>query len=221
MRYIFIWLIPALILPHIACTSQFVTQSQTLPAPEGWELGNDVLVFLNTAPGQSLIVRSGTPVFWQLVIWMSTAQTALEAGGVSALVILHALGVNQAKINQPVTSLSDMQNALANYSVKSTVYDSAMVDVDFVKQQWKEVFADGKHYVVAHFNKADLGMPPGGEFAPIGAYDKQSDRFLVMEVERERFAPYWVKAADLWRAMQGKGYLVAGYTSPSVFASVN
>jgi hypothetical protein len=35
----------------------------------------------------------------------------------------------------------------------------------------------------------------------LAAYNQKSDRFLMLDVARYKYPPMWVKAEDLWEAM--------------------
>lgn len=44
-------------------------------------------------------------------------------------------------------------------------------------------------------------LPLGdGHFSPIAAYHEKSDKCLVLDVARFKYAPYWVNVADLFQA---------------------
>lgn len=67
-------------------------------------------------------------------------------------------------------------------------------------------------YVIANFSRSALGQRGRGHFSPIGAYDKVSDSFLVVDVNR-KMGWNWVDASALVNAMgpagrQSRGYLV-------------
>ena len=57
------------------------------------------------------------------------------------------------------------------------------------------------HFVIVDFLRSELGQDTGAHWSPLGAYHAGSDRFLVLDVARFRYPPYWVKAADLFAAM--------------------
>src|SRR5260370_2446644 len=71
-------------------------------------------------------------------------------------------------------------------------------------------------YIVINYDRAPLGMETSGHFSPLGAYNEAADKFLIMDVARYKYPPYWVDAAQLFTAMSGKdlssgdtrGYLV-------------
>lgn len=63
--------------------------------------------------------------------------------------------------------------------------------------------ADGSDFLLAHFVQDDLTGALGGPYAhisPIGAYDEATRRVLILDVDREWYAPYWVSDADLLAA---------------------
>lgn len=79
-----------------------------------------------------------------------------------------------------------------------------------------------RHYVIANF----AGAPSpdrGGHFSPIAAYHKASDSFLIMDVARYKYPPFWIGSKDLWQAMQkidsgsgkARGYIIAQTKSSS------
>lgn len=58
-------------------------------------------------------------------------------------------------------------------------------------------------YLIANFSRAPLSDDGqgGGHFSPVGAYHAASDSFLVFDVARYKYPPFWVKANDLWSAL--------------------
>lgn len=58
------------------------------------------------------------------------------------------------------------------------------------------------------------GQKGGGHISPIGAYDQQSDSFLIMDVNPNKAPWVWVKSRDLISAMrtfdtvENRGYLL-------------
>ncbi|HVE81702.1 MAG TPA: phytochelatin synthase family protein [Myxococcales bacterium] len=56
-------------------------------------------------------------------------------------------------------------------------------------------------YVLIDFWRGDLGQDVGAHWSPLAAYHEGTDRFLVLDVARFRYPPYWAKAEDLFKAM--------------------
>ena len=49
-----------------------------------------------------------------------------------------------------------------------------------------------------------IGQETGGHISPLGAYNAGTDRFLVLDVARYKYPPFWVTAADLYAALNTK-----------------
>lgn len=41
----------------------------------------------------------------------------------------------------------------------------------------------------------------GGHISPLAAYDRETDRFMILDVARYKYPPVWVKTEDLFAAM--------------------
>ena len=80
-----------------------------------------------------------------------------------------------------------------------------------------------RHYIIANF----AGAPSpsrGGHFSPIAAYHKASDSFLIMDVARYKYPPFWIASKKLWQGMQtidsgsgrARGYIITKTKSSDV-----
>jgi hypothetical protein len=58
-------------------------------------------------------------------------------------------------------------------------------------------------FVLINFSRATMSDDGrgGGHFSPLAAYHEETDSFLVMDVARYKYPPFWVDADLLWRAM--------------------
>jgi hypothetical protein len=69
-------------------------------------------------------------------------------------------------------------------------------------------------YVVVNIHRPELGQAGGGHFSPLGAYDKTSDSFLLLDVNPNGHTWVWVPAPLLIKAMrtpdvhENRGYLL-------------
>ena len=55
--------------------------------------------------------------------------------------------------------------------------------------------------IVASYHRGVLGQTGDGHHSPIAAYDRESDRVLILDVARFKYAPHWVPLPLLWQAM--------------------
>ncbi len=69
-------------------------------------------------------------------------------------------------------------------------------------------------YVLVNYARKALGQAGGGHISPLGAYDRASDSFLIMDVNPNRAPWVWVRATDLIAAIrtfdtvENRGYLL-------------
>ena len=56
--------------------------------------------------------------------------------------------------------------------------------------------------MVVSFDRSCLGQTGEGHFSPVGGYDAEGDRVLVLDVARFKYPPYWVSVESLWEAMK-------------------
>ncbi|HVU02480.1 MAG TPA: phytochelatin synthase family protein [Polyangiaceae bacterium] len=60
-------------------------------------------------------------------------------------------------------------------------------------------------YVIVNYHRPELGQPGGGHLSPLGAYDKASDSFLVLDVNANAQRWVWAPAKALFVAMRTRG----------------
>lgn len=80
-----------------------------------------------------------------------------------------------------------------------------------------------KDFIIANFNQqAYTDDADAGHIAPVGAYDAEKDRVLVLDPDREYYEPYWISTETFLAGMATKdkgsslnrGYLVIQLNQP-------
>lgn len=61
-----------------------------------------------------------------------------------------------------------------------------------------------QQFIIVNFLRSELHQQGGGHHSPIAAYDKKTDRILLLDVARYKYPAYWVKIDDLWNAVNTK-----------------
>ena len=89
----------------------------------------------------------------------------------------------------------------AVHGVFVDVHHADASSVEQFRRLASTALARGKHHVVVNYRRTEIGQGKGGHISPLAAYDAHSDRFLVLDVARYRYAPVWVSTADLFAAM--------------------
>jgi hypothetical protein len=69
-------------------------------------------------------------------------------------------------------------------------------------------------YVVVSYRRRDAGQPGGGHISPLAAYDRESDSFLILDVNPDVSGWAWMPTANLVRGMrtfdtvENRGYIL-------------
>ena len=73
--------------------------------------------------------------------------------------------------------------------------------LDAFRASARDYLATKDHFVIVNYLRKAIGQERGGHISPLAAYDAKSDRFLILDVARYKYPPVWVKASDLFAAM--------------------
>lgn len=118
----------------------------------------------------------------------------------------------------PGIQLRQLHDILVALGVKSEIH---VVADDTPEEQVRAALvgnlARAGDYAVVNYFRPVLGQEGGGHISPLGAYDEQSDSFLVLDVNPNRGKAWaWVPAGRLIAAMrthdtiENRGYLLIG-----------
>jgi hypothetical protein len=80
---------------------------------------------------------------------------------------------------------------------------AAVDDVAPFREAAKAALGARDRFVLINFSRGTMSDDGqgGGHFSPLAAYHEETDSFLVMDVARYKYPPFWVDADLLWRAM--------------------
>lgn len=110
----------------------------------------------------------------------------------------------QATILKQGITLDQIGQLLAVQPVDVTVRHASDSSLEAFRNEAAGYLARPGHFVLANYFRNALGQQKGGHFSPLAAYDKDSDRFLILDVARYKYPPVWVKAEKLFAAMNTK-----------------
>ena len=111
--------------------------------------------------------------------------------------------------------LRQLAQVLRSHGLKvvTRVVDES-ADPAAIRREIAANLAAGDDFVLVNYARSGLGQAGGGHISPLGAYDEQSDSFLVMDVNPNRAPWVWARSGDLIAAMQtfdtveNRGYLL-------------
>ena len=184
--------------------------------------------------------------FWTLARYFISQRIDTFCSVASSVMVLNALGVPSppSPMTYPYNKFDEQnfftQGVLARQRVKNIAGDGLYLaelgemlkafDVTIEEYHTNTVTAEEfrrlavaalkstDRYIVVNFSRDRITQEGGGHFSPLAAYDAKSDRFLVLDTARYKYPPFWVKAQDLWDAMDTvdeaakamRGFLIIG-----------
>jgi len=107
----------------------------------------------------------------------------------------------RALIENTGMTLDQFAGLLVAYGLKAEVHHAGDADLDTFRKLAVAQIGGRGTYVVVNYLRSALGQKTYGHISPLGAYDADTDRFLILDVTRYKYPPVWVTAADLYGAM--------------------
>lgn len=123
--------------------------------------------------------------------------------------------VNGKKTHDYGLQLAQLAALLKSYGLNVTtrVANDSLSDATIRKELIENLRTPGD-YVLVNYNRKTLGQNGEGHISPLGAYDKDSDSFLIMDVSPNVANWAWVPANELFSAMrtfdtlENRGYVM-------------
>ncbi len=98
-------------------------------------------------------------------------------------------------------TMEQLASYLRSVGADARVVHASATSLDAFRAEAAKNMASADDYILIDFLRAELGQDFGAHWSPLAAYHAGSDRFLVLDVNRMRYPPYWAKAEDLFRSM--------------------
>ncbi|MCX5517123.1 phytochelatin synthase family protein [Kaistia defluvii] len=98
-------------------------------------------------------------------------------------------------------TLDQLGGVLATQPLGVVVTHAADTTLDEFRTVARDYLAKPGHFVIVNYLRKAIEQETGGHISPLAAYDAEADRFLILDVARYKYPPVWVKAADLYGAM--------------------
>lgn len=206
-----------------ALAFQGAVRAETLPLPSS-------LIALDSDEGEALLLGAeARKDYFPLSMHFTTQINPAYCGPASIAMILNALDVprppsnmtiglgmyDQENIFTPETdrvktseqvkkagmTLDELGGLLTAHKLKVEVHHAADSSLDEFRNVATAELADKDHFIVVNYLRMAMGQEKGGHISPLGAYDADTDRFLVLDVSRYKYPPVWVEAEALFGAM--------------------
>jgi glutathione-S-conjugate glycine hydrolase len=187
------------------------------------------LIPLRSEMGEKLLRRTDPDYFLSLALQFLTQETQTYCSIASSVMVLNALQIpapvdeahlpykvfTQDNFFSPAVSkilpadlvrkqgstLDQISQALATYPVSIQAVHANQITVAEFRSRAAKAINSRSGYIIVNFLRTSVGQEGEGHMSPLAAYDRISDRFLILEVARYRYPPVWVTTKDLWNAM--------------------
>lgn len=188
------------------------------------------VVYWDTEAGKAMRARIPADAdYWQLSPAFTVQQTQSYCSVASAVTVLNAMPVRKPvdpayapyayftqsnfftpeviKLISPQTVLSqgmtreEMAATLAQHGVKAKSIAGDTLNDDSLRTLLQQALGEDGQFVLANYFRANLGQVGGGHWSALAAYDAQSDRVLILDVAKYKYAPVWVGIHTLRQAM--------------------
>ncbi|MCX7090370.1 MAG: phytochelatin synthase family protein [Legionellales bacterium] len=97
-------------------------------------------------------------------------------------------------------TLAQLAQALQAHGVQAKPYYANQLSLDKTRVILREAL-NKQHPVIVNILRTNIKQVGGGHHSPLAAYDRESDRFLFLDVARYKYPAFWVKTSDLWQAL--------------------
>ncbi len=120
------------------------------------------------------------------------------------------------KIEQDGLTLEELADLLDVFDVEIEYKHGDQVTLDDFRTRALEALRNDNERFIVNYSRKSVGQIGDGHISPVAAYDETSDRFLVLDVARYKYAPAWIAAEDLHAALlpkdsssnESRGYVV-------------
>jgi hypothetical protein len=174
------------------------------------------LVPLTVTEGQRLLAEGADSADYTSLTSMFEAQRRPAFCGVaSSTTVLNALRggrhlsqttfiedvATELRVTFSGMTLDELGALLRQHGATAEVVHAEETTLEEFRIRARENLSRTRDYVLVNYQRATLGQRDGGHISPLAAYSASTDRFLVLDVAAYRYPPVWVRAADLWDAM--------------------
>jgi hypothetical protein len=198
--------------------------SQTLPIAKN-------LINFNSPEGEKLLIESkAREDYWPLSIQFVTQDNLAYCGVASIVMVMNALAIpapeaqqyrnyrvftqgnffDNSQTKQIMSAddvlrggmtLNQLGELLASYPTNAEVYYAGEITLAEFRNLVSKNLQEPGNFVLVNYLRSAIGQERGGHISPIAAYNEEKDSFLILDVARYKYPPVWVKAEQLWQAM--------------------
>jgi hypothetical protein len=190
-----------------------------------------------TAPtGEQMFVRTSIKTDYQQLVPEFVGQSRRGFCGVaSSVAVINATLHPQPRLTQETLftpgaaavrselavsfgglTLEQLAGVMRAHGLRVEVVHADHSTPEFFRNVARDTLAEPLVFLVVNYDRPTLGQEGPGHISPVGAYDPETDRLLILDVAAYKYPFTWVPVAKLWNAMntidsdsgQARGYLL-------------
>jgi hypothetical protein len=190
----------------------------------------DQLIYITEAQGEKIFAEAEVKSpYFKLATYLESEQILTFCGPATIAAVLNSLDIkrpvpqrlypwglftqdtvftpeNQAIKPYPMVEheglvLEQLTAFFNNLGVKAEFHHADSIDEAKLRQTIKDTLSDPNKRLVINYTRKAIGQKGDGHISPVGAYDADTDRVLVLDVAKYKYPPVWMTVADLYKAI--------------------
>ena len=190
----------------------------------------DPLIYITDIQGEALFAEADVKsAYFKLATYLESEQILTFCGPATIAAVLNSLDVtrpvpqrlypwglftqdsvftpeNQKIKPYPMVEheglvLEQLAAFFTNLGVKAEPHHADALDEAKLRAVITETLADPGKRLVVNYSRKPIGQNGDGHISPVGAYDVETDRVLVLDVAKYKYPPVWMTVADLYKAI--------------------
>jgi hypothetical protein len=187
------------------------------------------LIALDDQRGQKLLFESKyNHQFWKLIPYYAAQERMTTCGLASMVMVLNTLGFEASNANQEYgdkyhiftennlaleiakvidipavyrngMGLGELPKALSCFTVDIQIVYAHDVSYENFIKALENSMSDPEKFIILDYLRTSVWQVGGGHFSPIGAYNKNEQKVLILDVARHKYPPVWVPLEDLYK----------------------
>ena len=98
-------------------------------------------------------------------------------------------------------TLSQLAAIIRAHGLNVQVVHAAQGSLESFRKVASATLAEPFEFLIVNYDRTTLKQEGAGHISPVGAYNAESDRLLVLDVAAQKYPYTWVPAQELWDAM--------------------
>jgi len=189
------------------------------------------IIPLNSPQGRQLLREAdASEAYWQLSQFYVTQPDLGSCGVASCLMVLNALPItrpnfdedgtfkfytpdnffkqpgvtdikSRLKISQSGMTLEQLSGILGKFDTNSEHTFASKTTIDSFRSTLLSSLNKENKFIIINYNRQLVGQEGKGHISPVVAYNRSSDKVLILDTASYRYPFVWIDLTAIWKAM--------------------